>query len=83
VVHKANEVRLEDYDEEEWDVYAEAFRIVGEYQDTLSGISYQAMGYHLGDGITLPARKLDEHRAVHRLYGYAQEDANSGRNIPA
>lgn len=41
---------------------------------TLAGISYQSLGYHTGDGITLPAWKIDEHMVVHRYYHEAQEE---------
>ena len=41
---------------------------------TSAGISYQAQGYALEDGVTLPAWKIDEHVLCHELYMRALED---------
>lgn len=40
------------------------------------GITYQAQGYHTGDGVTVPAWKIDEHMLCARLYGQAQSERN-------
>ena len=35
---------------------------------TLAGLSYPALGYHTGDGMTLPAWKVDEHMLAHQCF---------------
>jgi len=49
----------------------EAVRIWNEFALHQDGVTYAAQGYHLGDGVTLIARKIDEHRLVSGLYAEA------------
>ncbi|MBC7104562.1 MAG: hypothetical protein H5T97_01335 [Firmicutes bacterium] len=55
------------------ELQADARRILYEYQLNSAGVSYQAQGYHTGDGVTVPAFKVDEHWLCHVLINEAVE----------
>lgn len=52
----------------------EALRIWNEYAMTLAGLTYPALGYHTGDGATVPAWKVDEHMLAHQCYIEARKE---------
>lgn len=49
-------------------VYAAAVRMIGAYFNHQRGITYAMQGLHTGDGVSIPARILDEDAFVHRYF---------------
>lgn len=62
-------VTVEDGDQDDPDVW----RILHEWALFRMGITYEAQGYHTGDGVTLWARKIDEHFVVSTLVDKARD----------
>jgi hypothetical protein len=55
----------------------EADRVWTEFWLTLHGVSYASQGYHLGDGVTLWARKIDEHIICQMWFNEAMEERHA------
>lgn len=58
---------------------AEAERILYEYVLVrFHGLTLQGLGYHTGDGVTVWARKVDEHALCHWLVTAAIDEVQHG-----
>lgn len=58
-----------------------AILIFNEYSLTQTGLTYQGLGYHTGDGVTIPAWKVDEHLLCAELHNAAQRELEANEKL--